>query len=156
MNLTRRQVLQLGPVLALAGTMAKLGSRVEITFEDIQFDHAILDRAIQPGRMRYDKEAGRAIMEVKIDTDMMWQAIQVIDNKGRAWSTDGKSLRYGDTVIELEEDATPQKQELEPSEQIEVHRVKKDQIGTFFEQAVARGDIIGAGPWYLLMATQYL
>jgi ADP-ribose pyrophosphatase len=59
-------------------------------------------------------------------------------------------------VVELEEDATPQKQELEPSEQIEVHRVKKDQIGTFFEQAVARGDIIGAGPWYLLMATQYL
>ena len=59
-------------------------------------------------------------------------------------------------VVELEEDAAPQKQELEPSEQIEVHRVKKDQLGTFFEQAAARGDIIGAGPWYMLMATQYL
>ncbi len=59
-------------------------------------------------------------------------------------------------VVELEEDAAPQKQELEPSEQIEVHRVKKDQLGAFFEQAAARGDIIGAGPWYMLMATQYL
>jgi len=59
-------------------------------------------------------------------------------------------------VVELEEDAAPQKQKLEPSEQIEVHRVKKDQLGTFFEQAAARGDIIGAGPWYMLMATRYL
>lgn len=59
-------------------------------------------------------------------------------------------------VVELEEYATPGEQKLEPSEQIEVHRVKKDQIGAFFEQAAARGDIIGAGPWYMLMATQYL
>ncbi len=59
-------------------------------------------------------------------------------------------------VVELEEDIAPRKQELEPSEQIEVHRVKKDQLGNFFEQAAARGDIIGAGPWYMLMATQYV
>ena len=59
-------------------------------------------------------------------------------------------------AVELEEDAVPKEQELEPSEQIEVYRVKKDQLATFFEQAAARGDIIGAGPWYMLMATQYL
>lgn len=59
-------------------------------------------------------------------------------------------------VVELEEDARPQKQKLEPSEKIEVHRVKKDQLGTFFEQASARGDLIGGGPWFMLMAAQYL
>ena len=59
-------------------------------------------------------------------------------------------------VVELEEDAVPDKQTLEPSEKIEVHRVKKDHLETFFEQAAARGDIIGGGPWYMLMATQYL
>ncbi|UCG81246.1 MAG: NUDIX hydrolase, partial [Desulfobacterales bacterium] len=32
-------------------------------------------------------------------------------------------------VVELEENATPKEQELEPSEKIEVHRVKKDQLG---------------------------
>lgn len=59
-------------------------------------------------------------------------------------------------VVELEEDAVQKKQELEPSEKIEVHRVKKDELGAFFEQAAARGDMIGGGPWYLLMAFQYL
>jgi ADP-ribose pyrophosphatase len=59
-------------------------------------------------------------------------------------------------VVELEEDAVPQKQDLEPSEKIEVHRVKNGQLRTFFQQADTRGDIIGAGPWYMLMATQYL
>ena len=59
-------------------------------------------------------------------------------------------------VVELEEDASPQEQELEPSEQIEVCRVKKDQLDAFFEQAAARGDVIGGAPWYMLMATQYL
>jgi len=59
-------------------------------------------------------------------------------------------------VVELEEDATPKGQKLEPSEQIEVYRVKKDQLGAFFEQAAAKGDIIAAGLWYMLMATQYL
>ena len=59
-------------------------------------------------------------------------------------------------VVELEEDAIPQEQELEPSEKIEVHRVKKDQLGAFFEQAGARGDIVSAGPWCMLMACQYL
>jgi ADP-ribose pyrophosphatase len=59
-------------------------------------------------------------------------------------------------VAELEENVSPQQQDLEPSERIEVHRVKKDQLGTFFEKAVARGDIIGAGPWFMLMAAKYL
>jgi 8-oxo-dGTP pyrophosphatase MutT (NUDIX family) len=59
-------------------------------------------------------------------------------------------------VVELDEDATPREQELEPSEKIEVHRVKKDQLRDFFEQAAAKGDIIGGGPWYMLMARQYL
>ncbi|UCG80921.1 MAG: hypothetical protein JSV60_01150, partial [Desulfobacterales bacterium] len=59
-------------------------------------------------------------------------------------------------IVELEEDATPKEQELEPSEKIEVHRVKKDQLGPFFKEAAARGDVIGGGPWYMLMATQYL
>jgi 8-oxo-dGTP pyrophosphatase MutT (NUDIX family) len=59
-------------------------------------------------------------------------------------------------VVELEEDATPREQDLEPSEKIEVHRVKKDQVKAFFMQAVERGDIIGGGPWYMLMANQYL
>jgi ADP-ribose pyrophosphatase len=59
-------------------------------------------------------------------------------------------------VVELEEDARPVEQKLEASEKIEVHRVKKDQLATFFAQASARGDIVGGGPWYLLMAAQYL
>jgi ADP-ribose pyrophosphatase len=59
-------------------------------------------------------------------------------------------------VVEVEEDACPVEQKLEPSEKIEVHRVKKDQLGAFFDKAVARGDIIGGGPWYLLMAIEYL
>ncbi len=59
-------------------------------------------------------------------------------------------------VVELDEDARPQQQELESSEHIEVYRVEKDQLSTFFEQAAARGDFIGGGPWYMLMATQYL
>ena len=59
-------------------------------------------------------------------------------------------------VVELEEDAVAKEQELEPSEKIEVHRVKRDQLSAFFEEAAARGDIIGGGPWYMLMAVQYL
>ncbi|MDY6987940.1 MAG: NUDIX hydrolase [Thermodesulfobacteriota bacterium] len=59
-------------------------------------------------------------------------------------------------VVELEEDASPQPQELEPSEKIEVHRVRKDKLAAFFEQASSRGDLIAAGLWYILMATQYL
>ena len=59
-------------------------------------------------------------------------------------------------VVALEEDARPVEQTLESSEKIEVHRVKKDQLATFFGQASARGDIVGGGPWYLLMAAQYL
>jgi ADP-ribose pyrophosphatase len=59
-------------------------------------------------------------------------------------------------VVELEEDASPQPQELEPSEKIEVHRVRKDKLAAFFEQASSRGDLIAAGLWYMLMATQYL
>lgn len=59
-------------------------------------------------------------------------------------------------VVELEEDASPQEQELEPSEQIEVCRVKRDQLEVFFEQAAARGDVIGGGPWFMLLASQYL
>ena len=59
-------------------------------------------------------------------------------------------------VVELEEDAKPKKQKLEPTEQIEVLRVKQDQLEEFFEQAIARGDIVGGGPWYLLMASKYL
>ncbi|MBW1741325.1 MAG: NUDIX hydrolase [Deltaproteobacteria bacterium] len=59
-------------------------------------------------------------------------------------------------VVELEEDATPREQKLEPSEKIEVYRVKKDQLGDFFKRAAARGDLIGGGPWYMFMAMQYL
>lgn len=59
-------------------------------------------------------------------------------------------------VVELEEDARPVEQKLEASEKIEVHRVKKDQLASFFAQASSRGDIVGGGPWYLLMAARYL
>ncbi|KPK15361.1 MAG: hypothetical protein AMK69_27685 [Nitrospira bacterium SG8_3] len=59
-------------------------------------------------------------------------------------------------VVELEEDASPVEQKLEASEKIEVHRVKKDQLASFFAHASARGDIVGGGPWYLLMAARYL
>ena len=59
-------------------------------------------------------------------------------------------------VVEVEEDAVPKEQVLEPSEQIEVYRVKQDEVGIFFEEATERGDIVGAGPWYLLMALTYL
>jgi hypothetical protein len=56
----------------------------------------------------------------------------------------------------LEEDAAPKEQALEPSERIGVHRVRKDQLGTFFADATARGDAIGGSLWYMLMATKYL
>jgi len=59
-------------------------------------------------------------------------------------------------VAELDEDVPPKGQELEPAEKIEVHRVKKDQVQDFFEKAVAKGDVIGGGPWFMLMAKQYL
>jgi ADP-ribose pyrophosphatase len=57
-------------------------------------------------------------------------------------------------VVELEEDATPMEQQLEPSEQIEVFRVSKKQLGPFFEQAAAKGDLIAAAPWLMLMVVQ--
>ena len=59
-------------------------------------------------------------------------------------------------VVELEEDARPMQQKLEASEKIDVHRVKKDELAVFFRQAAGRGDIVGGGPWYLLMAARYL
>jgi ADP-ribose pyrophosphatase len=59
-------------------------------------------------------------------------------------------------VVELEEDARPQQQELEPSEKIETHRVSKDELASFFAEASAKGDMIAAGAWYLLMAARYL
>ena len=59
-------------------------------------------------------------------------------------------------VVELEENAQPEEQQLEPSEKIEVCRVRKDGLEKFFEQAAARGDIIGGSPWYLLLALRYL
>jgi ADP-ribose pyrophosphatase len=59
-------------------------------------------------------------------------------------------------VVELEEDARPEAQQLEPSEKIEVCRVKKAGLEEFFRQAAARGDIIGGSPWYLLLALRYL
>ena len=59
-------------------------------------------------------------------------------------------------LVELEEDAAPKEQVLEPSEKIEVHRVGKDQLGTFFADAAAMGDVIGGSLWYMLMATKYL
>jgi ADP-ribose pyrophosphatase len=59
-------------------------------------------------------------------------------------------------VVELEEDARPVDQELEPSEKIAIHRVGKDELKTFFGRASARGDIIGGSSWYLLLAKRYL
>jgi len=59
-------------------------------------------------------------------------------------------------LVELEEDIAPGAQRLEPSEKIEVHRVKKGQLKDYFEKSAARGDIIGGSLWYLLLATQYL
>jgi ADP-ribose pyrophosphatase len=59
-------------------------------------------------------------------------------------------------VIELEEDASPAEQQLEPSEKITNHRVRKDALESFFDQASARGDIIGGSAWYLLLAMRYL
>jgi ADP-ribose pyrophosphatase len=59
-------------------------------------------------------------------------------------------------VVELDEDAPPKNQELEPSEKIEVCRVKKDEIRGFFQKAAVKGDIIAGGLWYMLMANQYL
>ena len=59
-------------------------------------------------------------------------------------------------LVELEEDAAPKEQALEPSEKIEVHRVGKDQLGTFFADAGAMGDVIGGSLWFMLMATKYL
>jgi ADP-ribose pyrophosphatase len=57
-------------------------------------------------------------------------------------------------VVELAEDCAPKAQALEPSEKIEVYRVARDELGPFFARAVERGDIIGAGPWYMLLASQ--
>lgn len=59
-------------------------------------------------------------------------------------------------VVELEEGAAPGEQALEPSEKIEVHRVKTHEVGSFFRQAASSGDVIGAGPWYMLMTMEYL
>ena len=59
-------------------------------------------------------------------------------------------------VVELEEDALPKEQQLEPSEKIEVCRVKKDQLRNFFQQAAVKGDIVAGGLWYMLMANEYL
>jgi ADP-ribose pyrophosphatase len=59
-------------------------------------------------------------------------------------------------VVEIPEDAIAESQELEPSEIIEVHRVRRDRLQEFFRQAVERGDLIGAGLWYLLAATEHL
>jgi hypothetical protein len=59
-------------------------------------------------------------------------------------------------VVELDEDVLPKDQQLEPSEKIEVCRVKKDQIRDFFQKAAVKGDIIAGGLWYMLMAKQYL
>ena len=59
-------------------------------------------------------------------------------------------------VVELEEDALPKDQQLEPSEKIEVCRVKKDQLRNFFQQATVKGDIVAGGLWYMLMAKEYL
>jgi ADP-ribose pyrophosphatase len=59
-------------------------------------------------------------------------------------------------VVELEEDVLAQPQKLEPSEKIEVHRVSREGLAAFFDQASARGDLIAAGAWYMLMAVQYL
>ena len=55
-------------------------------------------------------------------------------------------------VVELDEDCGPKAQKLEPSEKIEVHRVARNEMGPFFLRAVEREDIIGAGPWYMLLA----
>ena len=59
-------------------------------------------------------------------------------------------------VVELAEDAVPKEQKLEPSEKIQVVRVKRNQLEAFFKQRVDRGDIVGGGLWYLLMAQLYL
>lgn len=58
--------------------------------------------------------------------------------------------------VELDEDARPRTQILEPSEKIEIHRVKKDGLEDFFTRASEQGDIIGGGPWYMLLACRYL
>jgi ADP-ribose pyrophosphatase len=59
-------------------------------------------------------------------------------------------------VVELDEDVLPKDQQLEPSEKIEVCRVKKDQLRDFFQEAAEQGDIIAGGLWYMLMSKQYL
>jgi hypothetical protein len=59
-------------------------------------------------------------------------------------------------VVELDEDAVPGNQQLEPSEKIDVCRVGRDQLGKFFQQAIAGGDIVAGGLWYMLMAMEYL
>jgi ADP-ribose pyrophosphatase len=65
-----------------------------------------------------------------------------------------KELSYC-VVVEVADDAIPEDQDLEPSEKIETFRVKKDGVEDFFNAATARGDIIGGGLWYLLMAEKY-
>ena len=59
-------------------------------------------------------------------------------------------------VVDLEEGSVPKDQQLEPSEKIEVCRVKKDELRDFFEKAAGKGDIVAGGLWYMLMAKQYL
>jgi len=66
-----------------------------------------------------------------------------------------KDLAYC-VLVELEEGATPELQRLEPTEKIRVYRVKRDEINSFFEQARAKGDIIGGAPWMVLTAIKYL
>jgi ADP-ribose pyrophosphatase len=59
-------------------------------------------------------------------------------------------------IVEIPEDAIAGEQELEPSEIIEVKRVRRNGLQTFFQKATERGDLIGAGLWYLLAATVHL
>jgi ADP-ribose pyrophosphatase len=59
-------------------------------------------------------------------------------------------------VVQLEENAQPETQELEPSEKIEVCRVPKEGLEAFFKKSAGKGDIIGGSPWYLLLASRYL
>ena len=101
-----------------------------------------------------DDVAACALRELKEETGYTGKVVQISPELTLS-SALVKETGYC-VVIELEEDLRPQQQELEPSEKIEVHRVKKDQLGAFFEQASARGDIITGGLWYLLMAAQYL
>lgn len=59
-------------------------------------------------------------------------------------------------LVELDDNAIPGRQCLEESEKIEVVRVKKSELFSFFEKATARGDLISAGPWFIHMTTEWL